>query len=85
MSLERPHQHPLEWRTSSFTQSADCVQLAWRKSSLSNGNASCVEMTLSDKETTLVRDSKNADGPRLEFSRRAFDALLVNVREVHTV
>lgn len=40
----------------------------WRKSSFSNGQAgsNCVEVALV-AEAVAVRDSKNPDGPRLEF------------------
>jgi hypothetical protein len=47
----------------------DASELAWFKSSYSGGNdgESCVELATTPG-TIHVRDSKNADGPRLAFS-----------------
>ena len=63
------------WRKSSFSQpnGNNCVEVGhWRKSSFSQpNNNDCVEVAhVSD--TVGVRDSKNADGPRLAFDRASW-------------
>ncbi|HEV2784472.1 MAG TPA: DUF397 domain-containing protein [Actinophytocola sp.] len=58
------------WRKSSFSGggTGNCVQIAWRRSSFSGGSAgsNCVEVAFV-VEAVAVRDSKNPDGPHLEF------------------
>ncbi|MER5840596.1 DUF397 domain-containing protein [Streptomyces prasinus] len=51
------------------TTAGDASELAWFKSSYSGGNDgnSCVELALTPG-TVHVRDSKNADGPRLALT-----------------
>jgi hypothetical protein len=70
------------WRKSSFSGEAgsDCVEVAlWRKSSFSGqANTDCVEVALG-QVGAAVRDSKNAPGPRLEFSPGAWRSLLVRL------
>ena len=51
----------------------------WRKSSRSNGTGACVELS-SSASAYRVRDSKNASGPRLEFSGRAMAIFLAGVK-----
>jgi hypothetical protein len=64
-------EHWTSWRKSSFsdgTNAGDCVEVAWRKSSFSDGTnaGNCVEVAFAPA-TVAVRDSKNPDGPHLEF------------------
>lgn len=57
------------WRKSSHSgaTNGNCVEVAWNKSSFSAaGNGDCVEVAFV-VEAVAVRDSKNPDGPRLEF------------------
>lgn len=51
----------------------------WFKSSRSTaGSNGCVEVRLTEAAVG-VRDSKNADGPRLEFAARGWKAFLAQV------
>ena len=47
----------------------------WRKSSYSGGGNDCVEIAMAPA-VTAVRDSKNADGPRLHFNSANWSAFL---------
>ncbi len=53
---------------------------AWRKSSYSAYNGSCVE-TARLPSSVLVRDSKDPDGPRLEFTATQWRAFLAAVKD----
>jgi hypothetical protein len=64
-----PEQLWTNWRKSSFSggSTGDCVEVAWRKSSFSGGgDDECVEVAIT-VEAVAIRDSKNPDGPHLEF------------------
>ncbi|MFG2914813.1 DUF397 domain-containing protein [Kitasatospora sp. NPDC048298] len=51
---------------------------AWRKSTHSGGGGQCVEVD--DARPGRVRDSKDPDGPRLDFSPSAWQAFVTAVR-----
>ncbi|MEU9019068.1 DUF397 domain-containing protein [Actinomadura sp. NPDC048394] len=52
----------------------------WRKSSCTTSNGgNCVELA-SLPDNVAVRDSKDPDGPRLVFGRRAFSVFLTGVK-----
>jgi hypothetical protein len=55
------------------TTAGDASELAWFKSSYSSGNDgnSCVELAVTPG-TVHVRDSKNAEGPRLALAPEAW-------------
>lgn len=50
--------------------------LAWRKSSYSGNGGTCVEIAWPAVDGMAVRDSKNTDGPTLEFGTAAWRAFL---------
>lgn len=54
---------------------------SWRKSSYSGGNGACVEIMSPAPETLLVRDSKSAAGPRLDFQVAAWAAFVDDARQ----
>jgi hypothetical protein len=56
------------WKKSTYSAGyAGCVEVAFRKSSHSMANGDCVEVA--PGAAVLVRDSKDPEGPRLEFTR----------------
>ena len=58
----------------------DLSRATWCKSSRSNHDASCVEVTELDGGHHAVRDSKDRAGPALAFPRTQWAAFTVNVR-----
>ena len=69
------------WRKSSHSgnEGQECVEVAaaWRKSSHSSGTeGQCVEVAPLSPDRTLVRDSKNPDGPMLSFAPAEWAAFL---------
>ena len=57
----------ITWRKSSYSGgNGECVEIGWRKSSYSGGSGECVEIGWPD-EAVAIRDSKNPDGPTLNF------------------
>ncbi|MGX2996495.1 DUF397 domain-containing protein [Streptomyces sp. JNUCC 64] len=55
----------------------------WQKSSYSENGGVCVEVAVNlaaTRHTVPVRDSKNANGPVLDLSARAFTAFVTSLR-----
>ncbi|MFE3503484.1 DUF397 domain-containing protein [Kitasatospora sp. NPDC059160] len=52
--------------------------ITWRKSTHSGSGGQCVEVA--DARPVRVRDSKDPDGPRLEFSPTAWQSFVTAVR-----
>ncbi|TMR05436.1 DUF397 domain-containing protein [Actinomadura soli] len=58
----------------------DVTSAAWRKSSYTTANGGeCVELA-SVPDMVAVRDSKDPEGPKLLVTRRAFAALLSDIK-----
>ncbi len=53
---------------------------AWRKSSYSNDNGDCIEVSDGQKGVTPVRDSKDPQGPALLFTASAFAAFITGIK-----
>jgi hypothetical protein len=59
----------------------DVTSAIWRKSSYSGGNGGgCVEVA-SVENDVAVRDSKDPDGPHLQFSGADWRAFLTSIKE----
>ena len=61
--------------------STDRPDLLWRKSSYSNGQANCVEVTAT--RLVAVRDSKSPDGTRLTFAPDAWQEFIERLAAGH--
>ena len=58
----------------------DLMSAEWRKSSYSTNGGNCVEVARNLPGIVAVRDSKNPDGPILEFSPAGWQAFTAGVR-----
>ncbi|MFC5746935.1 DUF397 domain-containing protein [Actinomadura rugatobispora] len=56
--------------------------IQWRKSrhSQSNAQGECIEVSINLAWTTLIRDSKNPQGPRLTLTRSEFTQLIHTIK-----
>ncbi|GAB7185876.1 DUF397 domain-containing protein [Kitasatospora sp. Ki12] len=52
----------------------------WVKSTRSNGQSACVEVTLLNTGIIPVRDSKDPDGPALAFPTGAWTAFVTAIK-----
>jgi hypothetical protein len=65
------------WIRSSYCASGTCVEIRWVQASACGGGT-CVQARSVDG-VVQVRDSKNPDGPVLEFDRAEWDAFVAGV------
>ena len=56
------------------------VQVQWRKSTRSSGNAACIEVADLPHGARAVRDSKNPSGATLMFTATGWAAFTTGVR-----
>jgi hypothetical protein len=62
--------------------SADIRQASWRKSSFSQMNGNCLELSRLRPDGIGIRDTKdNGNGPLLIFTDAEFDAFLAGAKE----
>lgn len=75
----------IEYRTSSFCSGGDCVEvgMGFVKASASNPNGARVQVKAEEGGEGVivvkVRDSKNPDGPVLEFTEAEWEAFLLGM------
>jgi hypothetical protein len=62
---------------------ADPSRATWRTSSYSGANGSCIQVACHAPGAVVVRDSKNAAGPRLSFTAGQWTAFTGSLKE-HT-
>jgi hypothetical protein len=62
--------------------SGSTLNMAWRKSSRSNADGSCVEVRRRQDEVQ-VRDTKNRRGPVLSFTTAAWRTFISEVQSGH--
>jgi hypothetical protein len=73
------------WRKSSYSSAnGQCVEVAhvrapWRKSSHSGADGACIEVAHLP-EAVAVRDSKDAAGPKLIFTRHAWASFVESAK-----
>jgi len=67
------------WTRSSFCANAGCVEVEFRKASRS-GQFDCVEVGADAGGTVHVRDSKDPDGPCLQFTQKEWSAFRAGVK-----
>lgn len=66
------------WTKSSHSAgNGACVEVKWAKSTRSLNEAHCLEVARGQR--VAVRDSKDPDGPVLEFDRAAWQAFIEQV------
>lgn len=67
---------PERWRTSSYSNKTNCVEVAWRTSTYCE-QETCVEVATGSR--VLVRDSKDP-GPVLAFTREQWAAFTMALK-----
>jgi hypothetical protein len=67
----------VQWRKSQLSSNnGSCVEVAFHKAHASSGTGNCVEVRTCDCDEILVRDSKDPDGPFLNYTRDEWLAFL---------
>jgi len=74
--ITSPEPDGIVWQKSSYSVSnGGCVEVGWRTSSYSGTNGGCVQVAPAPQRT-LVRDSKDPEGPALAVPTPAWQAFL---------
>jgi hypothetical protein len=74
--ITSPEPDGIVWQKSSYSAvNGDCVEVGWRTSSYCAANGDCVQVAPAP-ESTLVRDSKDPEGPALTVPTPAWQAFL---------
>lgn len=84
----------VRWQKASYSgNNGNCVEVGvWRNSRYSNNGGSCVEVTATTDTADaahksgedvlyLVRDSKDASGPKLAFTTAEWEAFIAGVKD----
>lgn len=84
--MSSPDMSRARWRKSTRSNNGgDCVEItaldaaAWRKSTRSNNGGACVEIA-GTNHVIAVRDSKDPDGPHLDFSPQEWRSFITGLK-----
>ena len=71
----------VRFHTSSYSNEENCVEVGVFRPAVACGTSTCVEVAGAEGGGVLVRDSKDTDGPVLQFTPAEWDAFLSGARD----